>query len=399
MKKSILFVVNTISRAGPETALLSLLQVLAAKNQYELSIFVLMGQGEMAAELPENVQLENSHYSTKSVLEKTGKPVMVKNVLRALAVHGNLFRLAGYLWDNWSEMRKKGNIQVDKLLWRVLSDGAEQLEKEYDLAVAFLEGGSAYYVADHVRAKKKAAFIHIDYERAGYTRMMDRDCYLGFDVVFPIGENVRKQFLKVYPECRDRTLLFPNVVNQEDILKKSKKPGGFTDHYSGIRILTVGRLTPQKAYPVAIETMYLLRQERVDVRWYVLGEGAERKKLEKLIAGYGLEQDFLLMGAVDNPYPYYVQTDLYVHATAFEGKSIAVQEAQTLGCTIIVSPGSEEQVLNGVDGVVCKLEPHALKNTILDLINNPEKRTAFGRAAASRKIACEEQARLLEGIL
>ena len=35
-------------------------------------------------------------------------------------------------------------------------------------------------------------------------------------------------------------------------------------------------------------------------------------------------EDFCLLGAVENPYPYYEQTDIYVQATRFEGKSIAV---------------------------------------------------------------------------
>ena len=70
-------------------------------------------------------------------------------------------------------MRKEGRLMPDKLLWRAISDGARRFPEEYDLAVAFLEGGSAYYVADHVRAKKKAAFIHIDYQKAGYSRELD----------------------------------------------------------------------------------------------------------------------------------------------------------------------------------------------------------------------------------
>ena len=80
------------------------------------------------------------------------------------------------------------------------------------------------------------------------------------------------------------------MTTLEEIRKKAKEPGGFADNYNGIRILTVGRLSPQKSYPVAIETMYLLKQERADVRWYVLGEGPERKKLEHLIADYVIRQ-------------------------------------------------------------------------------------------------------------
>ena len=47
MRKKILFVINTLSRAGAEMALLELLRKLDKEDTYELSMFVLMGQGEM----------------------------------------------------------------------------------------------------------------------------------------------------------------------------------------------------------------------------------------------------------------------------------------------------------------------------------------------------------------
>ena len=57
-----------------------------------------------------------------------------------------------------------------------------------------------------------------------------------------------------------------------------------------------------------------------------MGEGELRNKLQQKIDSLGLKEDFLLLGAKENPYPYYKQCDLYVHATRFEGKSIAIQE-------------------------------------------------------------------------
>ena len=44
--KKILFVINTLGRAGAETALLELLRRLDAE-EYEISLYVLLGQGEM----------------------------------------------------------------------------------------------------------------------------------------------------------------------------------------------------------------------------------------------------------------------------------------------------------------------------------------------------------------
>lgn len=405
MKKKILFVINTFSRAGAETALLDLLRKLDEINhehsnsKYEISLFVLIGQGELVSQLPESVRLENRKYCKDSVLEAKGKRHMVGTILGSLLRRGTGFKLMGYMMRAYRKMRQNDQVRYDKILWRALSDGAPRLDETYDLAVAFLEGGSAYYVADHVKAKKKAAFIHIDYEMAGYTRELDKDCYLKYDAVFPIGEQVRKQFLKVYPECSDRTHIFHNVINVEKILARAQEDGGFTDDYDGVRLLTVGRLTEQKAYPIAIEAMRLLRQKNVKVRWYVLGEGPERNRLEQQIVESGLREDFLLLGAKDNPYPYFRQTDIYVHATGFEGKSIAIQEAQTLGCAIVASDINWEQIEQGKDGLLCTLDAQSVMEAVLSLINDSDKRAQFGQAAQQKTVSFAEDIQLLDQLL
>ena len=63
-----------------------------------------------------------------------------------------------------------------------MSDSAWYPDEHYDLAVAYIEGGAAYYVHDHVRADKKMTFLHVDYRQAGYTRQLDQDCYIDYDV-------------------------------------------------------------------------------------------------------------------------------------------------------------------------------------------------------------------------
>lgn len=399
MSKRILFVMNTLGHAGAETALMELLNRLEASC--EIDLYVLMGQGELVSKLPNRVRLLNRNFSDCSVLSARGRLRMMGTVLKAMLNRATVIRLFPYLCRNLWAMLKKRRIQTDKLMWRVLSDGGMQISQEYDLAVAFLEGGAAYYVADHVKARKKAAFIHIDYEQAGYTRSLDRDCYLQFDALFPIAEEIRDKLLLAYPECAGRTHVFHNLVNREAILEKSVQGEGFTDGYTGTRILTVGRLTSQKSYPVAIRAMKLLKDAGCRARWYVLGEGAERRALERQIAEYGLEEDFILAGAVENPFPYYRQTDLYVHATRYEGKSIAIQEAQILGCAIIASDctGNREQINHGSDGILCELSPEAVKDAVLKLLADAPFRERLRQAAACKQVTYEEDIELLTGLL
>jgi len=383
--KKILIVTNTLGLGGAETALLALLRCVDPR-QYSVSLYVLMNQGELVRELPEHVHLINRHYRDSSVLTRAGRRQIAVQVLRAMMARGTVFRLLPYLCRNLLDMLRRREIHIDKLLWRVISDGGQRLDLSYDLAVAFLEGGSTYYVADHVKAVKKAGFIHVDYEQAGYTRTLDKDCYLSYDCIFPVSDEVKDTFLRAYPECEGRVEVFHNILDREKILRQAALPGGFTDRFDGFRLLTLGRLEKQKALEVSIEAMRLLKDAGEPVRWYVLGEGSQRPCLKEHIRALGLEEDFLLPGAVANPYPYLRQADLYIHASRFEGKSIAIQEAQVLGKTILVSDcsGNREQLEPGMDGVICALTPEAICREIRVLLADGEKRARLGRAAAAR---------------
>lgn len=385
MKKKLLFVINTLSRAGAEVALLELLRALDPEK-YDVSLFVLMGQGELLTELPDYVHVRNRDFCEESVLTGAGRRHMVRTVLRSLASRATVVRDLPYLLRTSASILRRGRLMVDKLLWPVIADGAMRLEERFDLAVAFLEGGSAYYVAKHVKADKKAAFIHIDYAQAGYDRTLDGSCYLKFDRIFTVSKEIQEPFYKIYPELRGKVAVFQNILNAERILQRSTEPGGFPAPYDGVKILTVARLSAQKALEISIDAMKLLKEQGIKARWYVLGEGDQRGFLESRIRRNGLEENFILAGAVDNPYPWYAQADLYVHCTRYEGKSIAIQEAQILGCALLVSDcsGNREQVIDGVDGLLCELTPEEICRGILKLLSDPDKTNQYRRAAAEK---------------
>lgn len=398
MKKKLLFVINTLSRAGAETALLALLNSLNPE-QVEVSLFVLMGQGELVPELPGYVRVLNKSIQSESVLTAAGRKYMARTMGKAMLSRGTILRKFPYMVSQTAAMVKRGKFSVEKLLWPVLAEGAPRLEEEFDLAVAYLEGGSAYYVANFVKAKKKAAFIHIDYAQAGYNRKIDGDCYLKFDRIFTVSKEIQEPFLNIYPELAQRMDVFHNILDVQRIYRLSKEPGGFPDDFDGVKILTVGRLKAQKALEISIDAMRLLKDSGVKARWYVLGEGDQRAFLENHIRQQGLEQDFILMGAVGNPYPWFAQTDLYVHCSRFEGKSIAIQEALLLGCPVVVSDcsGNREQLTDGVNGQLCQLSASEIARTIRQLLADPERMERYRRAASEQGVhQCNELNKLYE---
>ncbi len=395
--KKILFAINTLGRAGAEVALLELIRSIDEK-EYEIYLYVVMGQGEVIREIPDYVKVLNSSFDAISVLSAQGKKQMKKNVRKLMFRNGSIFKNFIYVLDNGLRMIFKGKIAKDKLLWKVLSDGGEFFDEEFDLAVAYLEGGSTYYVRDHVKAKKKVAFVHVDYSMAGYNRRLDKNVYLDYDKIFTVSSEVADSFTKVYEELQSRTEVFNNIINKQYILDKSKENYGFTDDFDGVRLLTVGRLTAQKALQVSVEACNLLKKRGANIRWYVLGEGDQRKKLEKLIRKKKLEKDFILCGAVENPYTYMLNCDIIVHESRYEGKSIAIQEAQILGRPIIVSDcnGNREQVIHDIDGIMCGFDSLELCKSIERLIIDNELRDRIGEKAREKNTQTDETCKMLE---
>ncbi len=400
MKKSVLFVINTLGRAGAETAMLELLRQFP-KERYAVSLYVMLGQGELAAELPEHVRLLNQRFLQTSVLSAQGRRYMMRTVRKSFFHNGGIGKkLAGLLCNGFDMLRKK-RVQLDKLLWRIVSDGGDYPGEEYDLAIAFLEGAATYFVADHVRAKKKAAFVHIDYLSAGYTRKLDRGCYDAYDRIFAVSQEVRESFLAFYPEYTQKTEIFHNIINADRVKREAVEGEGFADDYTGARLLTVGRLNYQKGYDIALLALKRVKERGFDVRWYALGEGEEREKIERQRKALGLEADFVLCGARENPYPYYRECAIYVHASRFEGKSIAIEEAQILGCAVIASDctGNREQIVHGEDGILCKLSAEAVADSIIELLTDAAMRQKLGRAAAGKQKNRENEMYLLLELL
>lgn len=397
--KKILFVINTMGRAGAETALMELMRRLLQTRDYELSLFAMIPQGEMFDAVPEGVRILNKRYSNGSVLSAKGRLAICLHMLRAFFHRLTGFRMLGYLIKNYRQQKKSGRVQYDKLLWRVLSGGTKPPGEHFDLAVAYLEGASTYYVADRVSADKKAAFVHIDYQRAGYLPMMDRGCYDHMDSIFAVSREALEKFRAVYPQYKDNSFLFRNLLNRGGILKKAEEGEGFTDGFTGYRLVSVGRLHYQKAYDLAVQSLAMLRKDGYNVRWYVLGEGPERSAIEKSIEALGIKEDFVLMGAQSNPYPFIKGADIFVQATRFEGKSIAVEEAQILGKVIVASDctGNAEQIVSGYDGVLYPLSVENTAHELEKVLDDPALRATLSEHAKEKELDYpEDMDRLLE---
>ncbi len=377
-RKKVLFVTNTMGRAGAEKCLQALLELLDPA-QYDLSVYSIINRGELYNDMPDYVHILNRKPCTKSVLDNAGLFAIARLIFWDLLKRFRFITYLPYFFRVLAHQIKVKHLDFSKLFWMLLARGAKRFDEEYDLAVAFIEGAATYYVADFVKAKKKATYVHIDYLAAGYSPKLDRKYYDKFDRVFCVSDTVRKVFLQAYPEYAEKTFFFHNMVPRERILRLAKEGKGFDDGFDGLRILTVGRLHYQKAYDLAIPALAELRRRGHNVRWYVIGEGAEEDNLRALIKQNGVEDSFILMGGFPNPYPYIAGCDIYSQASRFEGWCIALAESLVLARPVLASrcAGNEEQVTDGETGVLIDLSTENIVAGMEKLITDPALRARF----------------------
>ena len=101
-------------------------------------------------------------------------------------------------------------------------------------------------------------------------------------------------------------------------------------------ILSVGRLNRQRGHDILIRA-FSKSSLKNEVKLVILGEGKERKNLEKLINDLKIKEKVLLPGNVENPFAYMKYTRLFIHSSRCEGLSMVLLEALACNAPVIAT--------------------------------------------------------------
>jgi glycosyltransferase involved in cell wall biosynthesis len=153
------------------------------------------------------------------------------------------------------------------------------------------------------------------------------------------------------------------------------------------RLIAVGRLTPQKNYPLLLNALSTVTKEE-PVYLNVLGDGPDRPHLKSLVESLGIEEFVQFLGFRRNPFAYMKQADAFVLSSSFEGFGNVIVEAMALGIPVIATdcPYGPAEILDG--GKYGTLVPagneYALAEAILSLVHDAEGRRVMGERARRR---------------
>lgn len=367
MKKEILFVINNLNCGGAEKALISVLENIDY-SLYNVNLFLFKHEGLFLNKIPKQVNL------LREPLEYKYFDMSIKKALIECAKKGRfdiaLTRLfAGYIFRS-----EKNRARCEQRVWKYLSKALTALNDKYDVAVGYLEKNPIYFCIEKVNANKKIGFIHTDYDKLGMDPKIDMKYFYKLDKIVTVSEECVNILKHRFPMFSEKIKLLNNIVSPNIISKMSFEEIDLK--HQGITIASVGRLHQLKGFEMAIKACEMLVRNGYNIRWYVVGEGEERAKLEKMIEENNLQGIFILVGIKENPYPYIKQCDIYVQTSLFEGRCLTITEAKILKKPIVSTNFKViyDQIENERNGLVVNQHPKSIYEGIKKLIDDKELR-------------------------
>ena len=372
MKKKVLFIIGSLQSGGVSKSMISLLNAWDTEK-YETSLLLCCKEGDVFSDyLPKNIQLIYS-----PVIEHVMGGF---SSVRWLLVHGHILLCLGVLLRViLSHVSRSLASELIAKMMPVVSD------VHYDLIVDYGGQQLLYYVVNKLSATKKVSFFHSDYSKWPFYYNADKKYYPLVDHIFTISQICVDSLKNFFPNCAEKVSIMENISSPVMIRRQSLESiGNFKVQIDQMKadgntiLCTIGHICRGKGFDFAIEASDILKRNGIKFKWVFIGKVLEEDLL-KFITDKRLDDNILLVGIQSNPYPYISLSDIVVHPSRFEGKSIALDEAKILCKPIVVTNFSTvgDQFESGKNGTICEMSGKAVANAVIELINNPSLQDSY----------------------
>lgn len=374
-KKKLLIMMYHMKTGGVEQALLNFLSVLD-KNKYDVTLLFVNLQGEYMIRIPNWI---NIHEAVIPAFERCVLDKGIKKTFFNSIKNKNFSYLCKSILLIVKRKISSKVISNAYDLFESLGENIPPLEEYYDVALDFhgYSSFTTYYVSEKVTATKKATWLH----SSDFNQSIKKFIYYynKYDRVYGVSKACVNKFIEILPEFTNKCEVFYNILLNDEIIAKAENGLGFEEKFSGVKILTVGRLAYAKGYDVAILVAKRLKENGINFKWYVIGEGADRGSLEKLIKENNVRDNFVLLGYSENPYPYIKQCDLYIQTSRYEGFCLTLSEARILNKPIVTTNffGANEQIINGKTGSIVNFNEEDIYCEMKKLLNDTKLRRSY----------------------
>lgn len=346
----VLFVINQLYKGGAETALVNLLNNLNPK-EFEIDLLI-FDQYSPNKNLVSLIPCVPDWVNVISGNEKGNLHLFVRKVVRKIA--NSVFRVPIY------EKEFIGYLA----------------SKRYDLAISYGEWFSPKYVVNHVQADTKCVWIHSDIDKASFLDPGVIDNYGLIDKYIFVSESSAKAALSKYPYLEKKMEVIHNQVDLPKIQTMAAKPlpDSIKKHFEGnvFTLVTIANFRPEKNHLRQVEVLKELVQMGLPIKWINIGSKANANLVNRIqakIREYELQNSFILIDALDNPFPVIYAADAVCVLSDHESWSMVISEAKALNKVVIATKtsGAIDQINHGVNGLLCDQNIHDIVNKIKEL--------------------------------
>lgn len=289
------------------------------------------------------------------------------------------------------------------------------LDEEYDIAISYnvpIQWIPAY-ISKYIKAKYKILWAHIDIDQnkinkiKGHSTLKVKDIKKFseiikiYDKICCVSETVKESIVNIFPFTESKSTVIYNLMDYKRVKNLSIENVNFGSEYKGIKLLTVGRTSMEKGIDLAVQTAKKLRDNGYDFKWYFIGDNHLTKEIKEYINENDLENNVILLGAKENPYPYFRMCDIYVHPSRIEGYCTATNEARMLGKAVVTTDvaGAKEQFKNNENGFIVRTDYNEIYGAIKLLIDQPDIRKKFEINNSLLTFSNDESLHMIDEIL
>ena len=229
-------------------------------------------------------------------------------------------------------------------------------KKKYDFLFAHLITSLPIFLLNFINKDIKlilniAGFPKLTLLRSFFWKLNQKKIY---NIICPSQET--KNLLKeknIFNEKKLIVIKDPHISARGIVKKKN-----YVDdekYISKNKIISIGRLTKQKNYIFLLEAFKKILSLKKDLELIIIGDGEQKKIIEKKIHDLGISSHVTLKGYQKNVYKYLNKSLCYFSTSLWEGPDLAMLDAAFLNVPIICSDcksGRKEFIENNKRGYI-----------------------------------------------
>ena len=214
--------------------------------------------------------------------------------------------------------------------------------------------------------------------------------YKKYSKIFAITRVMKEEFINKVGIEKKKVELVYNPIDLKLIEKKAENVEKKYENYlKQDYFLQVSRLTQQKQPEHLVDIYYKLKQAGIKEKLYFIGDGEKKEIIKQKIKEYNLEDDIILLGQIENPYPFFKNAKLFVHTAKYEGLPTVLLESLALGTPVVSydCPTGPRDILgkNSEYGELISLnDKDMFVEKVLELMNSKEKYEKYKKLSLIR---------------